>query len=67
MDAVVSVKANVIPQLQAKPGFEDRLIELTAPLTKFANSDEEPGCLTFRIVRSGSHFVAFEKSVNGFL
>lgn len=57
---------NMCPQFQAKPGSEDRLLELSAAVNKAANSDEEPGCLTFRIVRSGSHFVTFEKSVTVF-
>ncbi|KLO20582.1 hypothetical protein SCHPADRAFT_934413 [Schizopora paradoxa] len=51
----------VLVKIEAKPGSEERLVELVAALSKIANSDEEPGCLTFRVVRSGSSFVAFEK------
>ncbi|KLO20583.1 hypothetical protein SCHPADRAFT_934414 [Schizopora paradoxa] len=50
-----------LAKLQAKPGCEEKLIEHCVAINKIANSDDEPGCLTYRVVQSGSHVVVFEK------
>ncbi|KLO20584.1 hypothetical protein SCHPADRAFT_934415 [Schizopora paradoxa] len=51
-------------KMKTKPDTGDRLAEALAAIHKFANSDAEPGCLSYRIGRSGDDFLVFHKYIN---
>ncbi|QRV80315.1 hypothetical protein RhiJN_08330 [Ceratobasidium sp. AG-Ba] len=49
-------------QLTAQEGQADKLIALGKDIQDYISSGNEPGCLSFRIYRSGNEFVAVEES-----
>ncbi|PAV22020.1 antibiotic biosynthesis monooxygenase [Pyrrhoderma noxium] len=54
----------LVASLEEKPGKGDEVQNLLTAIHAFANSSSEPGCLTFRTVRSGDRFKVFEQYVN---
>ncbi|EJD04186.1 uncharacterized protein FOMMEDRAFT_146208 [Fomitiporia mediterranea MF3/22] len=54
-------KVILVAHLHSQPGKGDDLQRYLTAIHKFANSDREPGCLTFRTARSGDTFVVFEE------
>ncbi len=50
--------------MKTKPGTANRIAEALAEIHKFANSDAEPGCLSYRLGRSGDDFLVFHKCVS---
>jgi len=51
-------------QFIAQDGQAERLENALKEAQKYALSDKEPGCLTYRICRSGNQFLIFEEYKN---
>jgi len=54
----------VVVKMKTKPDTANRIAEALAEIHKFANSDAEPGCLSYRLGRSGDDFLVFHKYIN---
>jgi len=50
--------------MKTKTGTGDRIAEACATIRRSANSDAEPGCLSYRVVRSADDFLLFHKYAN---
>lgn len=48
----------------AEEGHADELAKALKGIQEYALSDKEPGCLTYRVNRSGDQFFVFEEYVN---
>ncbi|KAG8699657.1 hypothetical protein FRC09_006474 [Ceratobasidium sp. 395] len=56
-DGKVITNAHFVTQDGQAEAFENALKEIQ----KYALSDKEPGCLTYRVCRSGNLFLVFEE------
>ncbi|KAL5535003.1 hypothetical protein ACEPAF_3094 [Sanghuangporus sanghuang] len=54
-------KIILLAEITVKPGKGDEMQHLMANSYNHSNSDDEPGCLTFRCARYGDTFVVFEE------
>ncbi|CEL56148.1 hypothetical protein RSOLAG1IB_07601 [Rhizoctonia solani AG-1 IB] len=45
-------------------GHADEVAKALKSVQEYAQSDKEPGCLTYRVNRSGNHFFMFEEYTN---
>ncbi|KAL5534803.1 hypothetical protein ACEPAG_1267 [Sanghuangporus baumii] len=57
----VCVFINKVNQVTVKPDKVDEMQRFMANSHKHSNSDDEPGCLTFRCARYGNKVVFFEE------
>ncbi|CAE6428474.1 unnamed protein product [Rhizoctonia solani] len=49
----------------AQEGQADRAASLLKSIQAYSTSDKEPGCLTYRVCRSGNEFFIFEEYADG--
>ncbi|KZS96449.1 hypothetical protein SISNIDRAFT_451189 [Sistotremastrum niveocremeum HHB9708] len=54
----------LVATLDAVPGQETELANLLKAVVAVATSDQEPGCLTYRVVQYETKFVVFEEYVD---
>ncbi|KAF8602311.1 hypothetical protein BDV93DRAFT_607533 [Ceratobasidium sp. AG-I] len=61
------IKGKIIlrAQLVAQDRQAEKLQSLLVAIRDLAVSDKEPGCLTYRVSRSGNDFLVFEEYENG--
>lgn len=61
-----NIKGKIIlhGQVTTQEGQADRAASLLKTIQEFSLSDKEPGCLTYRVCRSGNEFFIFEEYVN---
>ncbi|KAJ1302769.1 hypothetical protein OPQ81_003078 [Rhizoctonia solani] len=52
-------------QVTTQEGQGDKAASLLKAIQEYSTSDKEPGCLTYRVCRSGNEFFIFEEYANG--
>ncbi|CAE6476041.1 unnamed protein product [Rhizoctonia solani] len=57
-------KGTLVVGLTAEDGQADELAKALKSVQEYAVSDKEPGCLTYRVSRSGNQFFVFEEYIN---
>ncbi|CAE6404940.1 unnamed protein product [Rhizoctonia solani] len=61
------IKGKIIlhAQVTSQEGQGDKVASLLKVIRDYSNSDKEPGCLTYRVTRSGNDFLIFEEYADG--
>ncbi|CAE6489745.1 unnamed protein product [Rhizoctonia solani] len=52
-------------QVTAQEGQAEKVESSLKAIQAYSTSDKEPGCLTYRVCRSGNEFFIFEEYANG--
>ncbi|KDN49120.1 hypothetical protein RSAG8_02473, partial [Rhizoctonia solani AG-8 WAC10335] len=61
-----NIKGKIILHGQeTQEGQADRAASLLKSIQAYSTSDKEPGCLTYRVCRSGNEFFIFEEYADG--
>ncbi|KAH7338947.1 hypothetical protein B0J17DRAFT_397422 [Rhizoctonia solani] len=62
-----NIKGKIILHAQesSQEGQADKAASLLKAIQEYSTSDKEPGCLTYRVCRSGNDFFIFEEYANG--
>ncbi|KAF8684473.1 Antibiotic biosynthesis monooxygenase [Rhizoctonia solani] len=62
---ILHAQASPNPCVTSQEGQGDKVASLLKVIRDYSNSDKEPGCLTYRVTRSGNDFLIFEEYADG--